>query len=434
MHERFVANDGFVKIPRCCGRYSINIEGVMVSKSGDKVRIDYSGEEPSVTADLWSGLREYPLAMVMAISFKPMRLPLDYWDRLKVGRIDGDARNTHPRNLVWQYPSGGFEHPFLPGYNYIPGFSRYAIDRYGRVHDTSLGRLLITRQSPDGYYRYRVTPDVGKAFSTTRHRLMALAWLEYPATVDRLDVNHLNGIRGSDDLDNLEWATRKRNCDHAYSTGLRNDNHPVEVMDVVTGEVVTYYSYEDCSRTIGCDGETVRLRVRSKGQVLYPGNKLFRRVGEKKPWKVVDDANSELRRSGVASVILAMSVLDRTVQKFDSAAKAAKALNLSRASVNWQLTMRDEKTPRPHKGYLFKYVDDPRPWPEYTDDQVRVFMANPKSLAKGVLLVDKDTGEELRFMNRQSAAIHFNCTAGYIYDAIKDGCLIRNQYRATWLN
>ena len=64
--------------------------------------------------------------------------------------------------------------------------------------------------------------------------------------MDSLDVNHIDGNKQNNDLKNLEWASRKHNCDHAYSQGLRTDNVEVLVKNVFSGDVIKFYSLEEC--------------------------------------------------------------------------------------------------------------------------------------------------------------------------------------------
>ena len=66
----------------------------------------------------------------------------------------------------------------------------------------------------NGYLRVKL---LGKTCKV--HRLVATAFIPNPE--NKPTVNHINGIKSDNRVDNLEWATYTENTRHAYDTGLK---------------------------------------------------------------------------------------------------------------------------------------------------------------------------------------------------------------------
>jgi hypothetical protein len=70
--------------------------------------------------------------------------------------------------------------------------------------------------SRSGYY---VCSLAGKTFLV--HRLIALAFIPNPNLSKYDCINHIDGNKLNNNLDNLEWCDRKQNNIHAYKTELK---------------------------------------------------------------------------------------------------------------------------------------------------------------------------------------------------------------------
>lgn len=72
--------------------------------------------------------------------------------------------------------------------------------------------------SKKGYYMIRL-PGPNRNKLETVHRLVAKAFLDNPC--DYAEVNHIDGIKNNNNVNNLEWCSRNQNVHHALKNGLK---------------------------------------------------------------------------------------------------------------------------------------------------------------------------------------------------------------------
>lgn len=93
------------------------------------------------------------------------------------------------------------------------------VGRWGNVEQVSVPeRMLSKKLNSNGYLRVSLSKDnvVKQAFV---HRLVALAFLDKPDGRDYID--HLNGNRRDNRVENLRWVTQGENIRFAYAAGSR---------------------------------------------------------------------------------------------------------------------------------------------------------------------------------------------------------------------
>jgi hypothetical protein len=104
----------------------------------------------------------------------------------------------------------------------IPNFSRYLASEDGDLYSVNYKRTgktvkLKPAKSPDGYLKTVFLGDDGKYKPVCVHRMIALA---YFGESNGLQVNHKNGIKTDNRLENLEYCTISENIIHAYKMNL----------------------------------------------------------------------------------------------------------------------------------------------------------------------------------------------------------------------
>jgi hypothetical protein len=99
----------------------------------------------------------------------------------------------------------------------------YQVSDYGRVKSLKFGRELILKGSILwGYHVVSLQRKGGKVRGVSVHRLVAFAFL--PPDSERPYVNHKDGQRANNHVDNLEWCTASENVLHMYYVLRNNPN------------------------------------------------------------------------------------------------------------------------------------------------------------------------------------------------------------------
>ncbi len=135
-----------------------------------------------------------------------------------------------------------------------------SIRKNGRI-DNRKGKILKPGIDKYGYLRIIIT-NKGKRKEYLVHRLVAMAFIPNPD--NKPTVNHKDGNKQNNNVENLEWATHKEQKQHAIEhhlcdfniKGLKKANERRSIKILYDGE--TYNSIREASRKTGVCQSTIK--------------------------------------------------------------------------------------------------------------------------------------------------------------------------------
>lgn len=137
----------------------------------------------------------------------------------------------------------------------ILGYEDYAITRDGRVYSLKSNRFLSLCHNDQGYVVAYLCVS-GKTKAVKVHRLVAGIFLK-DDYFEGAHVNHLDGNKQNNKVENLEWVNRSQNMRHAFDTGLR----PRQLTDLDVERICRLLQdglrHKDVASMVGVEPHTV---------------------------------------------------------------------------------------------------------------------------------------------------------------------------------
>ena len=238
----------------------------------------------------------------------------------EVNHIDGNRSNNGKDNLEWATPSQNVRHSFAKLERRSSASSRgiaavirpigeewrpmkcprtgllvpgRAVSSWGRIK-SKRGRIYFGTLSKDGYVHTKVKLQLQHRNEYV-HRLVAASFLGQPPSPEHSQVNHKDGNKSNNAVDNLEYVTPAENNAHrfALSTGCNPLSKAVVSRAYGTNELWTHHpSQTHAAKTLGFHKQSVSACAR--GVYKQTGGYEFRFAEPEAP--VVETLSGEVWR------------------------------------------------------------------------------------------------------------------------------------------
>lgn len=287
---------------------------------------------------------------------------------------------------------------------------RYQVNRKGEIRSFARSKtnpmILKPSISKKGYlcYGLKRTSD-GKSISLKAHKIVATAFIPNPENKPMVD--HINGDKKDNRVENLRWATAKENANNPATSGSnkkRNfleqqeskrrtkDSKPVEQYDFKGNKINEFKSISEASRMTGiyetgisncCHGSRTRTKLDGSATAAISAGGY--------QWKFKNDDRVilpiEENRSGIARRVRKYDLGGNYIETFDSFNDACRAVPKACPD---KIRECCEGTGKTSGGFQWRYEDD------HIDSLPALDPDKLNGIPKPVIKCDPDTGEELQ--------------------------------------
>lgn len=147
----------------------------------------------------------------------------------------------------------------------------YQISNFGKVKNSRTNRILKNKKDKDGYL-YVILSKKSKIKALKIHRLVGMAFILN--IKNKPQINHIDGNKENNNVENLEWCTHEENMKHAWKNNLMpiiekgkysKKSKIIYQIEPSNNEIVNiFYGNRDVERKTGYDHSSISKSCNNK--------------------------------------------------------------------------------------------------------------------------------------------------------------------------
>jgi NUMOD4 motif/HNH endonuclease len=190
----------------------------------------------------------------------------------EVTKIDLD-QPSHFKTEIWKDIEGYEKFYEVSNLGRVRSFDRLVKTENPNIAHPSVRTVhsqILAPSNRAGYPRLCLCKEGQKKYFYV-HRLVATAFIPNPE--NKPQVNHINGIKANNNVENLEWLTARDNQIHAYKTGLNISPRSVDRCNAKLSPATIHraktlreigYVYKKIAELVGVSYTTIHLALNGK--------------------------------------------------------------------------------------------------------------------------------------------------------------------------
>ena len=151
----------------------------------------------------------------------------------------------------------------LSQFQEIPKYTNYMISKNAELYSKHLKRLCRFTILPNGYYKIKLKNINGTYKDLYAHVLVAMTYLQYTPSNNTIVINHMDGNKGNNCLENLEIITHKQNMKHSVQMNDATIFRRAVFYINDLGQRIEFPSAKDASNKTGIDNSSILKSCKS---------------------------------------------------------------------------------------------------------------------------------------------------------------------------
>ena len=220
----------------------------------------------------------------------------------------------------------------------------YYITNDGKCYNSNTGNYLKGQVNhKNGYLSYNLTLPDGRKKRCYAHRLVAIAYIENKE--NKKEVNHIDGNKLNNCIDNLEWVSSSENKQHALENELRKFDH-VFCFSKDKKLVAEYLNISDAAAAAKISYSLIWQELHKDTKALSGG---FYWSYSPKLGKTV-----EYKNTGKAKIVYQYDLNGKFIMSYPSTGIAAKAIGGTSSHIGECCRGKLKR----YKNFVWRYAED----------------------------------------------------------------------------